>query len=232
MTLAEAKVQEARRKAAAAALDAAESGRAGLLQAALDIFGDDIEAEARERAMAYLTDGYTPPSQASPTSRAAAAKLTGEPARTLAEQLLALIAESGVNGMTCEELHVRLGAKHQSVSGSLTEMFKHGVVARRGVRPNSDGNDENVHILPGYVEALDPLRVLLVEIAVEAEEFTADRVRWSAEHADPPIPVSAEDLEALFRWAQPNVVLPGDRTVPSRYGGETLVWTSMKFKGK
>lgn len=226
---AEAQVQQARSDAMAAALDGDEQG-VDVIQAALDIFGGDLTEEARERAQAYL-----PPANRDPHSQAAAASMV-EAAPTIRERVYDLIVEREAEGkpVATFEIEEVLGLSHQTASPRVYELIGEGRVRRIGEATAPSGR--RVWVLGkgtgepvGRSERLDPLRQVLRDVVDTCPKFTSDRVRFIAE--DDGHVVTSEALDDLFVWAQPNLIEPTDEVRPSRYGGEVVVWKSLKFKG-
>lgn len=76
------------------------------------------------------------------TSKAAAESLD---AGSLRARVLAAIAESGRDGITCDEVEIVLSMSHQTASARITELFLRNKIHRRGKRRTRSGRSAWVY---------------------------------------------------------------------------------------
>lgn len=74
-----------------------------------------------------MTQGDLPFVRGSATSRAAAESMT-ESAATIRSKVLAAVVAAGSAGMTCDEIEVALGLRHQTASARVRELAKAGAI--------------------------------------------------------------------------------------------------------
>lgn len=106
-----------------------------------DLFGDEPYRPTYPEHPGHVKDSET---------SLAAADSVAESAETVRGRIHALIKQTGLHGMTCDEVEVALDGRHQTVSARIRELVLAGRIKLRGgvvpKRLTRSGREANIYI--------------------------------------------------------------------------------------
>ena len=166
---------------------------------------DEKGAEVIQLPLGNLSGAYdlydgTPPHEAgSSTSVAAARSITGAVGRLQALVLEVLVARGNI-GATDDELEVRLGLKHQTVSARRRELVLKGLARNSGAtRPTRSGRPAAVWVL-GFDPTFCTDRKPLVVPSRDEITHAIQALREAFIFASPPKHQHHDDMVKVMEW--------------------------------